>query len=436
MPDINYPSLKTFQFNPVNNLQFATIKPQVEDPAVLRNSLAQANAALVESNKAKNNFEISLGKAKASLNPNDIKWFEENIENKAKEEIANYINSGYYGDIQLKINDLAGNLANNNGFIGRVRANAEYEQRLKEEKDRVAKGEVDEITFERWKEQNNYKYNPSYLANGQESIGSLADMDTIYDDFDFEKEFLKSAQEVEYEQTSTAGGGPTERLADVLNKKGTDTGDMSLVGPVQPTANTPTIIGYQKGSSSRQRKQSAKIIENFRQKLRTGSNVMRLHQKFQDTIWKLNKLQQKYDSLSYDDPKKQELANTIKEYKKSALTYDNQPIGEDGFEKWLELNIEKSAYAVNLAYDRTATSSEYAESVNPLYGRSGKGSRDDGYTFTNKGQHNPQSGTPTAWSGVATTTLTATTATVDALTKVIEADKAAQQSTNQQSTNQ
>lgn len=392
MPDINYPSLKTFQFNPVNNLQFATITPQVEDPNILRTSITQANTARVEASKAKTQYEMSLGKAKASLNPNDIQWFEDNIEKKAKDEIAKIVDSGYYGDLQLKINDLAESLANNNSFIGRVRANAEYEQRLKEEKDRVTRGEVDEITFNRWKEQNDYKYNPSYLANGQESIGSLADMDVIYDDFDFEKEFLKSAQEVEYEQTSTAGGGPTEKLADALNKKGTNTGDMSLVSPVQPTANTPTIIGYQKGSNSRQRKQSAKIIENFRQKLKTGSNIMRLQQKFQDTIWQLEKLQEKYDSLSYDDPKKQELANTIKEYKKSALTYNNQTIGADGFEKWLELNIEKSAYAANLAYDRTATSSEYAESVNPLYGRGGRGTGDDAHNIVNRRPQTLQEG--------------------------------------------
>lgn len=357
MPNIDFPTLKTIQL-PQSTIQFAQYTPQVMDTTLARNNLDKLVAASEQANKARSAYTQALGKKAASLNPSDAAWFKENIEDVAFKEIENIASTGFYGDLNNRITTLAGELANNKGLIGRLNANAEYNKLLAQQNDRLKRGEIDQLAYDRWLEQNPYSYVPS-MQNGVESIGKLADLTTLQNTIDFQTIFERAAKDVEYEQYQSQRSEPDTSLKP-KKIESLSVEDMELVASGK-TSSTPSVIGHTTRGYQYTRKRSERIIANVRQLLTNPTINLQLQQRFQDTTWQLKKMQDKYDNMSYDNPEKQKLANEIKQYKDSTLKYNGKYLTDDDFEKWVEMNIENSEYAKNLSYNRIADSYAYQE---------------------------------------------------------------------------
>lgn len=150
----NRMSLNTVGFNPAvfNALEY---KPVEVDYTPLARSFAQQEARQKEAMQQKTAIDVALGKVETELNPAEFKWF-----NTEKQRIKDRINDAvqvgdYYGAINTAMEEV-GNIQSNTEWLGRLKNSAEYNQKMANIDDMVAKGTISSNEGKYLKKKNPY----------------------------------------------------------------------------------------------------------------------------------------------------------------------------------------------------------------------------------------------------------------------------------------
>lgn len=102
-------------------------------------------------------INAGLANIKAQLNVADYDWFDnytDSINNQINQE-ASY---GSYANALNKAVELGGTYAQDSGLLARIRANQDYETKRNEIIARADRGDISQLTKERWLSQNNYEF--------------------------------------------------------------------------------------------------------------------------------------------------------------------------------------------------------------------------------------------------------------------------------------
>lgn len=111
---------------------------------------------------------IDLALGKVELNAAEDAW-KANYINNIRKEIDNAAQFGNYSTALSTATKLAGKALSDPGLLGRVRANAAYEEAKKQV---LARNDINQVTKDRWLAQNKYSYNDIVDDNGNVVGGS------------------------------------------------------------------------------------------------------------------------------------------------------------------------------------------------------------------------------------------------------------------------
>lgn len=343
MPYENYPSIKTIPFQP-NVYNPIGYTPQTEDLSITERSLARIEARQEKAAEKRSAIKSAFGELKAKLHNDDEtnKWIQD-YEDEVTKKIDAQIQAGNFGEAARLSIDLAGDMSTNNGLLGRIAANAKYEDILTTQKQRLAKGEIDQSTFDWWNANNPYKYNESFDADGNELRGTLEDVSAPVDTLNIEKLWLMAAQMVEED-----AGGSSGTKAYGVN------GELTTQEMQNGTA--PQLL--KSGSSNWHIKREDAIRANMQALLEKPEVQRQLRQQFEVDTYEFKKLENKLQELTKNGATEQEIADAKKalDSYKPMMMKNGAPISS--YEQWYDRTITNSPYGKNLSYNRTVTSSD------------------------------------------------------------------------------
>lgn len=342
MPDIPRLNLQGVQFV-APTIAPITYQFKPTDISVLERSLAQREARMKESTQMQSNMDTALGKLEATLHndPETNQWFADYKANIQK-QIQDEIDAGNYGSAIRTATRLAGETAQNSGLIGRVQANIDYEKAVEAQRQRLAKGEIDNKIFNWWLEKNPYKYNTAFDSSGNEVRGKLADIKAPEAKLSFEKLWLMAAQMVEEESGDYQEGN-------TFNNK-----PLSFL---EEQAGNPSSTS----DSSRDtyhKKTTERIQEVYNNLLNNPTIQAQLMQEFEVAKWDYEKLNEQLLDPNITAEDRDRLNTAVAEYK-PMLMRNGSPITK--YEEWLEKNNNQSPYARSLTYDRRSHSEEHGK---------------------------------------------------------------------------
>lgn len=342
MLDIPRLNLQSVQFVEPNITSTAyQFKPS--DVSILERSLAQREPRMKDATQMQSNMYTALGKLETILH-NDSEtnqWFA-NYKANIEKQIQDEIDAGNYGSVARTATRLAGETAQNSGIIGRVQANIDYEKAIEAQRQRLAKGEIDNRIFNWWLEKNPYKYNAAFDSSGNEVRGKLADIKAPEAKLNFEKLWLMAAQMVEEEAEDNQEGNTfTNKPLSFLEEQAGNPSSTS-----DSTRNT-----YHKKTTERIQKVYNNLLNN-------STIRAQLMQEFEVAKWDYKKLNEQLLDPNITAEDKDTINTAIKEYT-PMLNRNGSPIKT--YKEWLDKNNNQSPYARSLAYNRKSHSEEHGK---------------------------------------------------------------------------
>lgn len=347
MPDIHTMSLKTAQFNPAvftpSQYEF-----QGADMSLLERSLAQREARMKEAAQNKSALDRTLGELETKLNPAEAEWFE-GYKNDIRNQIQSSIDSGDYGAAIRNAIMLAGSTIQDPRILGRIRSQEAYQKELQTQQARRDRGEISQNTYDWWANKNKYSYTDNIDSNGNYIEGSPWEAKN------------RPVKDINWaEQAATA-------FKLITPKKGSTT-----KGGGHSTTNADGTGGGNKWSKSNSTEQITveDILGNIDELLKaTPDGYRQAEQAYDVAVYDLERLQEKYDNLSDDNPDKTVIGEQLDARKK--LMYKNgSPIG---YKEYYNRMITDNRYAYTLAYKWTTTGNESFKSNDYQTAGSGAG---------------------------------------------------------------
>lgn len=343
------------EFNPVDFTPFAK-------------SLAMIEARMTAAAEKQSAVDEALGKLELQLNPAEREWFA-NYKQDIKNQIQGEIDAGNFGSAIRTATKLAGNMASDSRILGRVEANAKYQQELNKQKERVAKGEVDEDTYKWWLKKNPYSYKDSYDAYGNPISGTEQQFTTLYDKINYAgiamsayKMITPYKNRTSIDNASTVNNNTTKELT--VGKKTYSPGE----GISTSTRNDDAV----------ERVTVDDIRANIKELIAlTPGGFEQIEQDYEAKLYAYKELEAKFNKAYEEDPNSQTtrlLGQQLKKRQELLFTNGARTSYEDYFAK----AITNSLFAENLAYNWKTT----IRSTDTGYGKT---------TPTNIG--NPQGGT-------------------------------------------
>lgn len=337
MPELPTMSLKAAQFNPVAFTPFQyEYKPT--DLSILERSLAQREERMNKAAEAKGFIDGALAETELKLNKQDKDWFR-NYKTEINNKIQAEIDAGNYGSAFRTATTTAGEVAKDSRLLSRIEANAKYQEDMKTLDDRVAKGEISQLTKEWWLN-NKGAYN-NRVSVDNDDIVTINDTPILYSDFDFSGIWASAAKLLPPEK------GSTSNQSQVTNIDGTGFGSQS--------------------GRSYERLKKEDILNAVITYLETGDNQAKIKQYFDVQKYHAEKLKAEYDNTD-DETRRSEI--TLELEKSGILGANNQIIDYDTY---LKNNLENSPWGNLLAYEYVTTQSGSSTDNNSSRTNSGNG---------------------------------------------------------------
>lgn len=318
---------------------------------------------------------IDAALAQVELDKSEDKW-KYNYAKRIKNKITN---ASMFGDYSSALNtaiDMAGKAVSSPELLGRVRANKEHQERLKEIK---ARNDLEDITKERWEKQNEYSYEDSYDEDGN-IIGGTG-----------WKEKWSPVKHVNIVQLSQLAGSLTapekHSSSSSYNWQNSISNEMGLVnkdGKLQTynsTPNVPSLLANpnsneiksvlqtesssSNGSSSSeyQRLTYDRIKKTFDalEKAYPGA-IDSMLQDYDDYTWKIEELQNQLNNTT-DSIKAAGIQSKIDSYKKGMYGNNGQLMSA---EEWMLSKVDPILHAQ--AYNWISTSKSVGGSSSKVFG--------------------------------------------------------------------
>lgn len=369
MPDISTMSLKTPQFNPVVFTP-SQYEYQAADMGILERSLAQKEARMKEAAQNKSAIDRALGEIETKLNPSEAEWFE-GYKSNIKNQIQSSLDSGDYGAAIRNATLLAGSVVQDPRILGRIRSQEAYDKELQTQQARRDKGEISQNTYDWWANKNKYSYTDNTDASGNYIEGSPWKAEsTPVKDINWAEQAATAFKLITPKKGSTTkGGGHSTTNAD-------GTGD----GNKWSRSNSTEEITVED------------ILGNVDELLSaTPDGYRQAEQAFDVAAFDLKRLQEKYNSISDDDPNKTVIGEQLDARKK--LMYKNgSPIS---YKEYYARMITDNKYAHTLAYKWTTSGNESFKSND----YQGAGSGAGGSIGTGLGTSSPYTQNTGFWKG-------------------------------------
>ena len=369
MPQMPTMSLKTVQFTPTVFTP-SQYEYQAADMGILERSLAQREARMKEAAQNKSAIDRTLGEIELKLNPSDAEWFE-GYKQDIKNQIQSSIDSGDYGEAIRTATYLAGSTVQDPRLLGRIRSQEAYQKELQTQQARRDRGEISQNTYDWWANKNKYSYTDNTDASGNYIEGSPWKAEsTPVKDINWAEQAATAFKLITPKKgSSTRGGGHSTTNAD-------GTGDGNKWSR----------------SSSTEQITVEDILGNIDELLSaTPDGYRQAEQAFDVATFDLKRLQEKYNSLTDDDPNKDVIGEQLDARKK--LMYKNgSPIT---YKEYYARMITNNKYAHTLAYKWTTSGNENFKSND----YQGAGSGAGGSIGSGLGTAYPYMQNPGTWKG-------------------------------------
>ena len=158
-------SLKAAGVKPVA-FQGSVFTPQTADTNILINSLAKMEARQERAAEKKSAVDKALAGIEEKINVKELPWFNAKKE-QVQQQIQNEIDAGDYGAAIKVATNLADEVLLGADTQNRIKAQTKYLSIDGEQKKRLEKGEIDQSTYNWWKDNNPYQYADEYDENGK-----------------------------------------------------------------------------------------------------------------------------------------------------------------------------------------------------------------------------------------------------------------------------
>ena len=340
------PTYQAAGFNPAvfegTSMEF---KPY--DYSIYERGLANLEARMNKAAEEQGAVDLTLAEIETKLNPAEREWFA-GYKQDIKNQIQGDIDAGNFGTAIRKAIKLGNQAASDSRITGRVEANAKYQEELKKQKDRLAKGDITDDAFSWWLKKNPYTYQDKYDANGNVVSGTLQEFTPLYDKVDYAGLTNAAFKLITANKGSSSRDGSTS----VHN---TTTKDLSRGNTTyKPGEN---VSGSSHSSESFEYVSLDDIKDNIEELI--ALNPGGLEQVEQDYVVRLDafkELEEKYNKALEEDPTSENtrlLGQQLEVRKKLLFRNGSETDFKDYFARMLADNM----IAKNMAYDWRTTAS-------------------------------------------------------------------------------
>lgn len=320
--------------------------PKDYDVTPLQKSLATLDERKERTDQQRAAIRSALGKVK--LNAAEDKWKNDYI-NDIMSKIDNAAQFGDYSAALETATDLAGKSLSDPALTSRVRANEQYEEEIKRQKERVAKGEISQNTYAWWLKNNSYKYSDIRDDNGNVIGGTEYEPTSRpVNDINWASTAMAAFRMVSpYKMSKSTDGSTT-----VHNNTGAP---LTRGGKTYKPGEGISSSGH--SSQSQEKVTKEQITARMEELLSaTPDGYRQAEQAFDVAMYDFQNMVDKYNSLIEENPDSQEakdLAQKIDQRKH--LMYRNGSLID--YKEYYSRMITDSLFAEGLAYDWKTTSS-------------------------------------------------------------------------------
>lgn len=260
--------------------------PKPLDTTSLERSLDKIEAREKEAVTTKSGIDATLGEIEKELNNKELKWFT-NYKNNIKKQIQDQIDAGNYSTAILTATQAAGNINSDTRLIGRKRANAAYQEKLKEVQNDKS---LSALTRERWVAQNPYNYTDIYDDSGNVIGGS--EWKPAWDTVGEQK--IAQLQALAAQLTAARGNSSQSSHggASLVDIYGQDTKDLSNAVGMKTTWNKSS-------SYSIESKTYERLKQTFDNMMNDPEIIAGLNQQFDSFLWAMNDRKAKAKDMSF-----------------------------------------------------------------------------------------------------------------------------------------
>lgn len=370
------PTYQAAGFNPAV-FQGSSVDFNPHDFSIYERGLANLEARMDKAAEEQGAVDEALAKIELNLHPSEREWFA-GYKQDIKDQIQGDIDAGNFGTAIRKATKLGSQAASDSRITGRVEANTKYQEELKKQKDRLAKGDITEDAFNWWLKKNPYTYQDKYDANRNVVSGTLQEFTPLYDKIDYAGLTNAAFKLITANKGSSSRDGSTS----VHNNT---TGDLARGNNTyKPGEN---VSGSSHSSQSFEYVSLDDIKDNIEELI--ALNPGGIEQVEQDYIVRLDafkELEEKYNKALEEDPTSENtklLGQQLEVRKKLLFRNGSETDFKDYFARMLADNM----LAKNMAYDwRTSasggTSSYTLGDVSTNY-NNGRGTGTQAYDDTN-----------------------------------------------------
>lgn len=338
----NRMTLNTVGYTPAvfNAIEY---QPLVQDYSGLERSFARNEERRKNLKEQESAIDVALGKIESQLyNNTEMKSWFINYKNKIKEDIKAAAEIGDYAGALNTAIRTAGNIMQDTQVIGRMKASAEYQDKVNEVHKMKANKEIDAATEEWWLANNQFKYDDI-----KDREGNIVDGTTYFT-------LPTPVPDINIPKL-------TKTAFDLITARQTDTKTINADG-----------TGTAKNEKWVTKKQIEDNLTEILDKVPGAKDGML--QEYNKTIYKYKKLKKAFDNTEIEQEKL-----LIQEQMKN-LHITNQG-SVMGFESFCSDRITRNAIAQNLAY-------RYESEIIDNKPKTTKGNDDDG-SDDNTGGDNP-----------------------------------------------
>ncbi|MBO7692998.1 MAG: hypothetical protein J6T10_10250 [Methanobrevibacter sp.] len=345
------------------------------DVTPIAQSLDKIEARMNRAAEQQTAVDVALAKVESQLNPAEREWFA-GYKQDIKNQIQGDIDAGNFGSAIRKATKLAGDVASDSRIIGRIEANAKYQEEIKKQKDRVARKEVSQDAFNWWLKQNEYNYEDKYDAAGNVVSGYEQKFTNLYSQLNIPGLAVAAVNMIKPQKGSTSTDGSTT----VHNNT---TGVLTRGGETYKPGEAINKSGHR--STSFEKISKDDLIANMQEIIAlTPGGIEQIEQEYAVALDKFNDFVKQYEEAYNADPYSEEtkrLGQQLEKRKDLLFKNGSETTYDDYFAKVITDNL----FAQNLAYDWRNTSSGNTSS----YSLSSTNNRNTGGTYGSSSTYFP-----------------------------------------------
>ena len=321
-------------------------EPKEFDVTPLQKSLATLDERKERTDQQRAAIRSALGKVK--LNAAEDKWKNDYV-NDIMSKIDNAAQFEDYSAALETATDLAGSALSDPALMGRVRANEQYEEEIKRQKERVAKGEISQNTYSWWLKNNPYKYSDIRDDNG-----------TIVGGTEYEPT-SRPVNDINWASTAMAAFKMVTPYKISESRDGGTTVTNHTTEAITRGKNTykpgESVSSTGHRSSSQEKVTKEQITARMEELLKsTPDGYRQAEQAYDVAVDEFKSMVEEYNKLVAENPESPEVASLGQKLdQRKQLMYRNGSMID--YKEYYARMITNSLFAEGLAYDWKSTSS-------------------------------------------------------------------------------